>query len=328
MRAPFLALLLLFSMGCAQGQDSPRPIKLTPLPQTRVAIPPGQYSGISHVGGRQYVVVHDKASGGGIFSFTIPLDSLGGISTVLAAQLPANARGEKGLDNEDIVYVPERKSLFVVSETTQSIREYGLDGKPTGVQLEVPEMFDRKAIVPGKGFESLAYNAGTGLFWTTTEQPLQADSLYRLQSFSAATLKAGEQYLYRAEAPTVTPEAAESARAYVLGIPAITALDDGRLLVMEREVYVPQGLSAMLTESFSITSLFEVDPVRCKSPVLEKKKLLSFNTFSLNLADFEGMCLGPVLPDGQQVLMLLADSQDGMGGLIGEYLKVVLLEYD
>ena len=294
MKAPFLALLLLFSMGCAQGQNSPRPIKLTPLPQTRVAIPPGQYSGISHVGGRQYVVVHDKASGGGIFSFTIPLDSLGEISTVLAAQLPANARGEKGLDNEDIVYVPERKSLFVVSETTQSIREYGLDGKPTGVQLEVPEMFDRKAIVPGKGFESLAYNATTGLFWTTTE----------------------------------TPEAAASARAYVLGIPAITALDDGRLLVMEREVYVPQGLSAMLTESFSITSLFEVDPVRCKSPVLEKKKLLSFNTFSLNLADFEGMCLGPVLPDGRQVLMLLADSQDGMGGLIGEYLKVVLLEYD
>ncbi len=328
MKPLLLALILLCSAGCARGQDKPRPIKLTPLPQTRVAIPPGHYSGISYVGGRQYVVAHDKADGGGIWQFTVSLDSLGGITTVLAAELPSNARGEKGLDNEDIVFVPERKSLFVVSETTLSIREYGLDGKPTGMQLEVPEVFDTKNIVPGKGFESLAYNATTGLFWTTTEQPLQADSLYRLQSFSAATLKAGKQYLYKAEAPVVTPEEAASARAYVLGVPAITALDDGRLLGMEREVFVPQGLTAMLTESFSTTTIFEVDPIRSESAVLEKKKLLSFKTFSLNLANFEGMCLGPVLPDGRQVLLLLADSQDGMGGLIGEYLKVVLLEYD
>ena len=62
--------------------------------------------------------------------------------------------------------------------------------------------------------------------------------------------------------------------------------------------------------------------------MLEKKLLLSFNTYALNLADYEGMCLGPVLPDGTQLLLLIADSQGGMGGLVGEYLKVIKLQYE
>jgi len=322
-------LVLLVTAGCASGQDKPRPIKATEKQQVRVSIPVGQYSGITFVGGNQFAAVHDKADGSGIFSFVVQMDSLANLGVVIVSELAANASGEKGLDNEDLVYVPGRHSLFVVSETTQTVREYSLTGKPTGASLAIPEEFRTGNIVPGRGFESLAYNAVTGLFWTTTEMPLQADSLFRLQSFSDKTLEAGEQYLYAADEPSVSAGAASSAKAYVFGVPAITALDDGRLLVMERELYVPStGLGAMLTESFSRTKLFVVDPVRCKEPVLEKTLLLSFDTSALNLADFEGMCLGPVLPGGEQMLLLIADSQGSMNGLIGEYLKVVLLKYD
>lgn len=322
-------LLMLFSVGCARGQDAPRPIRLTEMPQTRLNIPAGQYSGISYIKGNQFVAVDDKAGGGGIQSFVVQVDSAGNLGMVLATALPTNASGEKDLDNEDLVFVKERNSIFVASEATQTIREYQLSGKATGVSLAVPEAFGLARIVPNRGFEALAYNAVTGLFWTTTELPLQADSLYRFQSFSAETLEPARQYLYAADAPSVAPETAATARAYVFGIPALTALDDGRLLVMEREVYVPQGgLSALFSGSFSTTSLYEVDPQRCTAPVLEKKLLLRFSTGALNLADFEGMCLGPVLPDGSQVLLLVADSQGGMNGLVGEYLKVVKLQYD
>lgn len=327
MRNLLLACLLVLSVSCASGQDKPRPIKLTERPQTRLSIPSGQYSGISHVAGNQFVVVHDKAAGGGLFSFTVQVDSLGNIGLVLVSELPANAKGESGLDNEDVVFVKERNSLFTISETTQTIREYTLRGEPTGVSLPVPEAFGPDRIVAGRGFEALAFNAETGLFWTTTELPLQADSLFRLQSFRAKDLEAGKQFLYAAEAPVTEPAAASAARAYVFGIPALVALDDGRLLVMERELYVPMGLAEMLTESFCTISLFEVDPQRCTAPVLEKKPLLSFTTYSLNLADYEGICLGPTLPDGSQLLILIADSQNGMGGLIGEYMKVVKLQY-
>lgn len=323
------AVLLLFSVSCVRGQDLPRPIRLTELPQTRLDIPAGQYSGITFVERNQFVVVDDKARGGGIHSFVVPLDSLGNVGMVLSTSVAANSAGERDLDNEDVVYASGRHSLFVASEATQTIREYNLSGKPTGEELAVPETFDTKHITANRGFESLAYNEVTGLFWTTTEMPLQADTLHRLQSFSAQTLEAGEQFLYAAEAPSVSQELAASARAYVFGIPALTALDDGRLLVMEREVYVPRGgLGTLLADSFTTTSIYEVDPVRCKEPVLEKKLLLTFSTSALNLANFEGMCLGPVFPDGTQLLLLIADSQDGAYGLVGEYLKVVKLRYE
>lgn len=322
-------LLMLFSVGCARGQDAPRPIRLTEMPQTRLNIPAGQYSGISYIKGNQFVAVDDKAGGGGIQSFVVQVDSAGNLGMVLATALPTNASGEKDLDNEDLVFVKERNSIFVASEATQTIREYKLTGRPSGAELTVPETFGTEYIIPNRGFEALAYNAATGLFWTTTEMPLPTDSLYRFQSFSAEMLEPVEQYFYAAENASVEPSAAASARAYVFGIPALTALDDGRLLVMERELYVPQGgLGSMLADSFCTTSIYEVDPVRCQAPVLEKKLLLSFNTYALNLADYEGMCLGPVLPDGTQLLLLIADSQGGMGGLVGEYLKVIKLQYE
>ncbi len=328
MRNWVMELLTLLSVSCASGQEAPRPIRLTEMPQTRLSIPSGQYSGISFVQGNQFVVADDKDGGGGIQSFVVPIDSVGNLGVVLASALPANAAGEKGLDNEDIVFVSGRHSLFVASEATQTIREYRLNGKPTGEALAIPEAFGTEHITPNRGFEALAYNETTDLFWTTTELPLLADTLYRFQSFSAQTLEAGAQFLYAAEAPLADAGMAGSARAYVFGIPALTALDDGRLLVMEREVYVPQGgLGTLLTDSFTSVSIFEVDPVRCKAPVLEKKLLLNFRTGALNLANFEGMCLGPVLPDGTQLLLLIADSQDGAYGLVGEYLKVVKLRY-
>ena len=322
-------LLMLFSVSCARGQEAPRPIRLTEMPQTRLNIPAGQYSGISYIKGNQFVAVDDKAGGDGIQSFVVQVDSAGNLGMVLATALPTNASGEKDLDNEDLVFVKERNSIFVASEATQTIREYKLTGRPSGAELAVPETFGTEHIIPNLGFEALAYNAATGLFWTTTEMPLLTESRYRLQSFSAETLEPVEQYLYAAENASVEQSDAASARAYVFGIPALTALDDGRLLVMERELYVPQGgLGSMLADSFCTTSIYEVDPVRCKAPVLKKKLLLSFNTYALNLADYEGMCLGPVLPDGTQLLLLIADSQGGMGGMVGEYLKVVKLQYE
>jgi hypothetical protein len=113
--------------------------------------------------------------------------------------------------------------------------------------------------------------------------------------------------------------------AYVFGVPALTALDDGRLLVLEREVYVPQGsLWDKLQEAFTDIHIYVVDPAHDPAGLLRKSLLCSFTTSALNLANFEGMCLGPVLPDGRRTLVLIADSQKGSGGLTNEYVKVIL----
>lgn len=309
MKCKFLLSLLLVAFP-AQAQ-------VQTLQQRRLEIAPGEYSGITRVADDVYAVVHDKAAGGGLFFFTIGFHADGTIGPVSAFE--TDAGGPAGRDNEDVVYVKETQTLFVAAEGDQSIREYTLDGRETGRKLRIPP--ELQSPQSNLGFESLAYSGGT--FWTTTEAPLPGETLHRLQSFSVFTLTPGRQVLYQADAPSAS---SEGALAYVHGISALTALPDGRLIVLEREVSVPGGDFIARLASFTATSLYLVDPLHDDHSPLKKTLLTRFVTSALNLANFEGMCLGPVLPDGRQTLLLLADSQNGSGGLTGEYIRVLSLD--
>ena len=65
--------------------------------------------------------------------------------------------------------------------------------------LDVPE--DLKGIENNRGFESLTYNGNTGLFWTTTEAPLKADTflprILRLQCFDREGKPEGRYFYQR-----------------------------------------------------------------------------------------------------------------------------------
>lgn len=308
-----LLALMLLQAGTARAQAP----SLELIQQRRLDIAPGQYSGIAHVGEDVYAVVHDKALGGGLFFFTLSFLPDGSIGAVSAFE--TDAGGPQGRDNEDVVYVRETGTLFVASEADQSIREYSLDGRETGRQLRVPQ--ELKTCRHNLGFEALAYSEG--LFWTTTEAPLPGEDFHRLQSFKCSTLAPARQYKYMADNPSAS---AEGTQAYVHGISAMTALPDGRLIVMEREVCVPSGSFRDMLGAFTLTKLYLIDPLHDKKSPLQKVPLGCFSTSALNLANFEGMCLGPVLQDGRQTLLLLADSQDGSKGLTAEYIRVMALD--
>jgi len=296
-----------------------RGLTATPLSQTLLDIEPGEYSGITWLGGDRYAVVDDKRGGGGILHFTIPIDEYGSVGTVSVRPANGTAAGV-GRDAEGIAFVPGSQTLYVSTEKDQKIRAYDLAGRETGHQLRVPA--DLKNITDNRGFEALTFNAVTGRFWTTTEAPLRGETLLRLQSFDDEGNPA-ERFLYQMDTPL---QSAENASAYVFGVPALAALDDGRLIVLEREVHVPAGsIIDKLTGAFTRINLFLVDPVRDTAEVLSKTLLCTFNTGALDLANFEGMCLGPTLPDGRRCLVLIADSQKGSGGLTAEYVRVVLL---
>ena len=274
-------------------------LRATPQPATLLNIDPGEYSGITWLGGNQFAVVDDNLKGGGILRFSIPIDADGNVGPVLRQVAPGTeTAGGKEQDNEGIAFVPSESKLYVSSEKHQEIRSYDLNGN----------------------------DAGTALAVTTTEAPLKNDTflprLLRLQSFDREGKPAG-RYFYQTGKPAKT---GRNATAYVFGIPALAALDDGRLLVLEREVYVPNGgLWDKLQGSFTDTHIYLVDPVHDTAGLLRKSLLCSFTTSALNLANFEGMCLGPVLPDGRRTLVLIADSQKGSGGLTNEFVKVILL---
>ena len=295
--------------------------KATLVQQQLLDIPSGQYSGITPVRGSIYAVVHDKASGAGLYGFDLRFQDGVTLSQVRAYELEANASGGPSRDSEDVVYVPETGTLWVAAEGDQSIREFDLSGSPTGRELTIPKVF--KSPQANAGFESLAYRDGS--FWTTTEFPLPGESTHRIQRFSLKTLKAQKSWSYQADAPLVSAEESARAQAYVHGISAMTALPDGRLAVLEREVYVPSGGFFAKLASFSETRIYTVVP-EGGNKELPKTLLVRLRTGAFNLANYEGMCLGPVLPDGRQTLLLLADSQDGAGGLTSEYLQVIIIE--
>lgn len=341
-----LALLLLAAaLAPAAAQD----IKVTALPQQKLPVAAGQYSGITFLSGDRYAVVDDKLPGGGIVFFDIPLRENGTVKihrvkrTVPVSTVVAEV---DGLDNEGIVCA--KGKLYVSAEADQSIREYDMDGYPTGCSFAVPADLGADAIVGNGGFEPLAYNEVTGKFWTTTELPLKADTeiphLHRLQRFDAAH-QPDARYLYQMDEPLMPAPEAAIARAYVHGIPALAALDDGRLIVLEREVCVPSGQpQEILSKAFARVKLYVVDPSGPSSGILEKHLLCEFETrinrrisgINVALANYEGMCLGPRLADGRQCLILISDSQAGMSSLAAklgrkrltaDYIKILLLEY-
>lgn len=298
--------------------------------QQRLTVSVGEYSGIARVEGNTYAVVHDKGAGGGLHTFNIELDGSGYPVLVTESEFEANSGQAAGRDNEDVVYVPSRGTLFVSSEGDQSIREYGLDGFPTGVSLEIPADMGISHIKPNAGFEPLAYDSSNGYFWTTTESPLKDESLgegmYRIQRFSDKSLAPDARYLYLSGTAVVPDAKVAAASAYVCGIAAMTALPDGRLVVLEREVYVPGGsILEKALGAFTRMSLYVIDPLHDTSGILRKQLLTRFYTQALNLANFEGMTLGPALADGSRTLLLIADSQGGKGGLTGEYLYVLTI---
>jgi len=313
--------------GTFLTQEAPASdLKATPLPATLLDIDLGEYSGITHISGSRYAVVDDKLKGGGILFFSIPMDGYGNVGTVRmqVADGTGQATG-KARDCEGIAFVPSAGALYVSSEN-QEIRGYDLSGQATGKALRIPNDLGVKNIQSNRGFEALTFNDATGMFWTTTESPLKNDTflprILRFQSFNTDG-EPGERYFYQTGEPQKT---SAGTQAYVHGIPALAALDDGRLLVLEREVYVPKGgFWDKLSNSFTKTDLYLVDPVHDTAGILRKSLLCSFRTGALDLANFEGMCLGPALPDGARPLLLIADSQRGSGGLTNEYVKVILL---
>lgn len=74
-------------------------------------IPPGNYSGITHVGGDEYAVVSDKSATDGFFLFRIDVDSVSGeIKNV--ENLGFRGDSLKNADCEGIAYRPSSGTFF------------------------------------------------------------------------------------------------------------------------------------------------------------------------------------------------------------------------
>ena len=317
----------------------PRLVRVNSQHYFQRTVPKGNYSGLTWLGGDHYAVVSDKASDSGFFIFRIQIDTVSGdIKDIVNEGFRSS--GEVNKDEEGIAFFPKDSTLWISREADNTVLEYGLNGKQTGRGLSIPSVFS--TATPAYSFEALTYNAHTHRFWTTSESTLRPDgkqadaknqvkNRLRFQSFDDRFV-AKEQYAYLMDAPDNPPSAAN----YAMGVPAMAALDNGCLLVLEREFLVtPSKLG-----SYVANKIYCVDPIQSttisqdkvldtNSPYMKKVLIATWKTslslFNQNLANYEGMCLGPRLMDGSQVIVLCADSQDQYGGVLRDWFRTVVI---
>lgn len=302
-------------------------------------VPSGGYSGIAYLGGDSFAIVSDCHSSDAVKILHVTLHpkkgklqlvSLSPFQPYLTGGMVANG---KSLDLEDLAYNPYEKTLFLVSEAQTKVTECTLLGNATGNEWALTEMISPGDLQNGYGIESLTYDM-IGHLWVVTEAALKSDitlpygTLRLWQLTSGCKQKA--MYRYQMDAPRW-----KGGTWYAHGVSALLAMKNGHLLVMEREVSVPAHYVGARTH----IKIYDVNPpanqetidIKSMKP-LEKRLLCQFTTRlsfgRMNFGNYEGMTLGPSLDDGRQTLLLVSDSQNGMGNAfyhLRDYLKVIVL---
>ena len=215
---------------------------------------------------------------------------------------------------------------------------------------------------PNYNFESLAFDSVHQYLWTIPESTLRKDGqpatpqnglanrlrLMRLnwgkmkedsnkEEYSEqVSSKKDSRYMATYAYQMDQPSTHKKADIYVMGVSELCALPDGQLLVLEREAFIPKIkigafckcklylINPLNSEEFSMKEKFSSD-----TPFLKKRLLAEWKTgLSLSkrsFANYEGMCLGPKLEDGSQVVILLSDSQDQYAGVLKDWFKTIVI---
>lgn len=215
---------------------------------------------------------------------------------------------------------------------------------------------------PNYNFESLAFDSVRQYLWTIPESTLRKDgqpatpqnglaNQLRLMRLDWGKMKENrnkeeysEQVSSKKDSRYMTlyayqmdqPSTHKKADIYVMGVSELCALPDGQLLVLEREAFIPKVkigafckcklylINPLNSEEFSMKENFSSD-----TPFLKKRLLAEWKTgLSLSkrsFANYEGMCLGPKLEDGSQVVILLSDSQDQYAGVLKDWFKTIVI---
>ena len=215
---------------------------------------------------------------------------------------------------------------------------------------------------PNYNFESLAFDSVRQYLWTIPESTLRKDGqpatpqnglanqlrlmrldwgkmkenpnkeAYNEQVSSKKDSRYMMTYAYQMDQPSTH----KKADIYVMGVSELCVLSDGQLLVLEREAFIPK----IKIGAFCKCKLYQINPLNSEefalkekfssnTPFLKKRLLTEWKTgLSLSkrsFANYEGMCLGPKLEDGSQVVILLSDSQDQYAGVLKDWFKTIVI---
>lgn len=288
-----------------------------------------ELSGITYAGGSTYYAVSDEVSK--LFKLTVLIDQdSGAIRSASIDQAPRVLCDRRGaplgaMDREGVALAGT--SVFIAGEYGPQINQHDLASghrMSRVMPASHPTLNVFSKLRSNRGWESLTCQSNGLVFWTANEEALVTDgppsatstgSAIRLQKFDMrhATLKPAGQWVY--ETDPIGPNFGIGAE--TCGVVDLAALDDDRLLVMERAVGIGFRIRIYWIELADATDVSDAKfgmgllgqmyrPVS-KKRLFEKK----FPVLENGNANFEGMTLGPTLNDGSRSLILVADNGSG-----------------
>ena len=296
-------------------------------PWRRPALP-ASLSGITWAGGTRYYAVSDDVFTHeiGLYPMTVEL-ATNGLSIVSCALPPPTNRIQlaAAYDLEAVAFDAANGTVWAADETRGTVKEYRIADGSVVRALSLPDELRRPR--SNLGIESLTLSEDGKTLWTCTEEALPRDGprssptngttvllLKYMRSTSKALFMLEGIYPYTTDAWTQPYDYHGKGRR---GVSGLCALPDGSLLVLERELSFggskPWAAAATARLSFAI---YHVDPARggtrsCASAA-EKLQLASGGGPVFTSGNYEGVCLGPRLPDGKRSVLLISDSGDGV----------------
>lgn len=288
-------------------------------------------SGIGYAGGSTFYAV----GGPGAKLYTLKIDIDLDTGAIRSAHIEGRSLQLKdefgsalqGADLEGIALAGS--SVYVVDEEGPRLGHYELK---TGKRLAYVTTTSTSQLnvyshaVPNRSWESLTRAGDGSAIWTANEEALGVDgglattsagTTVRLQRFNT-DLKPTGQWAYMTD-----PIHGKSGRRFDrAGVVDLLALDDGRLVVMERSIgngFRIQLYLVRLTGATDVSARSVNDGLRGKpfTPV-SKVKLFTKDFVSKEKVNsyFVGITLGPTLRDGGRSLILIADNGGRLNYLV------------
>lgn len=228
------------------------------------------------------------------------------------------------LDAEGIA-LENKGRLFVSFEGTKQIPSgiaaFGAKSGNRLFELPLPPAFasgDKHGIQSNHGFESLC-TAGPSRRWlfTMTESPLAQDATVALDSYHGLLRLLRYDVKSRDIAPPLQRAYAPEHDALYTSVPDVLALDEHRVLVLERQLLTPVIPRARRIRIYEVNfdQADATDVAAMKSlkngPVVPLKKALLFDSDQAKFRDLdniEALCLGPALGKDRSVILVSDDN--------------------
>jgi hypothetical protein len=204
-----------------------------------------------------------------------------------------------------------------VMEINQEGRETDSFTLPANMHMQATENGPRQNGV----FEGLTFSGDFKTLYVDVEEPIYEDGYRaglkdssawtRILAFDVAMHKPIAQYGYRID--PVAHETVPPGAFKINGVPDILWLPGNQLLVIERSfstgrqactihVYIAQ-----LQNATDVSQIISLPAAQGNFTPLSKKLLLDMDSLGMYIDNIEGVCWGPVLPNGHKSLLFVSD---------------------